>query len=90
MLRPRVGPSQWFAHAYLWLDRVTYLPRRYYVIDPIRKRSNDYRVTETRCDEPVPEEAMQLPTGDGWHVTTFDQTTVLHWLSQLIRFELVP
>ena len=86
----KTAGQQWFAHAYLWLDRVTYLPRRYLVIAPVGKCSNDYRVTETRCDQPVPEEAMQLPEGDDWHVTRIDETPVLRWFSQLIKFELIP
>jgi hypothetical protein len=82
--------SQWFSRTFLWLDRVTYLPRRYCVIAPDGKRSSDHRLTETRCDQPLPEEDMQIPDENGWHVTRMNESSVPYWLSQLIKFELLP
>jgi outer membrane lipoprotein-sorting protein len=59
----------WCSTAFVWLDRATYLPRRYYVVDADRKSVKDCRVTETHCDQRVADLDLRLPSGPGLPVS---------------------
>jgi RNA polymerase sigma factor (sigma-70 family) len=78
-----------FSKAYIELDRSTYLPRRYYLISPDGKSTKDYRVTETICNQPVPDELWRIPELRGWKVTR--EGSVTEWISRrLVKPQLVP
>jgi hypothetical protein len=80
-----------FSKAYVELDLATYLPRRYVVFLPGGKAWRDFRVTEARCDRPVPEDTWRIPEDRGWNVTQFEAGhSVRLWLSRLIKPDLVP
>jgi hypothetical protein len=88
---PLTKPGRdWCSKAFIWLDRATYLPRRYHVRYPDGKRSTDYRVTEVRCDLAVPEEALRVPGGKGWEVIAMDESQFGSWFARLFTIELVP
>jgi hypothetical protein len=80
---------QSFSQAFLWLDRATYLPRRYYLLTDDGKYSTDYCVTETQCDLQVPDEDLQIPSDNGWHVTLMGDATTPA-LYQLVKPDLLP
>lgn len=80
-----------FSKAFVELDRSTYLPRRYVVLLPGGKSWRDFRVTEARCDRPVPEDLWRIPGERGWNVSRMEAgQSVLLWLSRLIKLDLVP
>jgi hypothetical protein len=62
-----------FSKAYVELDRSTYLPKRYVLISPGGKSWRDIRVTEARCDRPVPEDVWRIPDDRGWSVTRLEE-----------------
>jgi hypothetical protein len=55
-----------FSRAYLELDKETLLPRRFLLVAPNRKDTQDYKVTNIRCNEPVPEELFRAVQVKGW------------------------
>jgi hypothetical protein len=77
-----------FSAACVWLDRTNYLPRRYFIYSPDRQSSKDFRVSEIRCDQAVPDAPVRVPSGDGWQVLKMDQSPP--WLSPMVSLELVP
>ncbi len=74
-IRPRTKAGRsWFSAALVRLDRTTYLPRRYTVVDPDGKTVRYYRATAIRCDEQVSDEALRLPDDVGWEVSRLDES----------------
>jgi hypothetical protein len=57
-----------FSRAYLELDKKTLLPRRFLLVPPDGKGTQDYKVTNIRCNEPVPEELFRASLIKGWSV----------------------
>ncbi len=55
-----------FSKAFVVLEQSTYLTLRYLVISPDGKSTKDYRVTETRCNQPVPEDLWRIPDDSDW------------------------
>ena len=60
----------WCLAAFVWLDRRTYLPRRYFVYSSDRKFATDYRVTTVRCDKAEEDELVCAREDDGEMVIT--------------------
>lgn len=82
---------QSFSKALVILDLSTYLPARYVMISPDGNSTRDYRVTEIRCDRPVPDELWRIPDDQGWQVVRHGADRVLdRWLVRLIKIDLVP
>jgi outer membrane lipoprotein-sorting protein len=79
-----------FSAASVWLDRTTYLPRRYFVYSPDRTSSQDFRVSEIRCDQAVPDAPVRVPSGVDWQVVHMDEPNTPAWLSRPLSSELVP
>ncbi len=79
-----------FSKALLHLSRATYLPRRFLVYSPDGKASTDYRVTETHCNQAIPDEVFRVPEGDGWRRIRTDQSRLESWLSRLYQPDLLP
>ncbi len=85
--------------AYIALDRATYLPRRYVLLEPTFgfvsgvRRVSDYRVTDARCDQAVPDEVFRIPSGDdeqGIHITGFETPRFLSRFFSQPSIELIP
>jgi hypothetical protein len=86
----RIG-RETFSKAYVELDRATYLPRRYVLVMPDGKSTRDYRVTDGRCDQPVPEEVWRIPDHSDWGPTRDGKSQKIEALiSRLIKPDLVP
>ena len=66
--RTRVGRES-FSKAFIILDRSTYLPLRYFLTCPDGKSSKDFRITETRCNQPISDEVWRIPDDSGWKVS---------------------
>jgi hypothetical protein len=81
---------QSFSMAYLFLDRSTFLPRRFYLISPNGKTTQDFRVTEVRPNHPAPTDLITIPEGSDWDVRRMDRNVPLGWLSSLLKTELLP
>jgi hypothetical protein len=78
-----------FKKAFIELDRSTYLPRHYSLINPDGKSTRDYEVTEARSNQPVPEEVWLIPNLPTWKVRRVDGVT--SWISRgLVKSQLVP
>jgi hypothetical protein len=82
--------SRSLSKGYIQLDRTTYLPRRYYVIGPDGKSTRDYRVTSTRCDAAIEEEAFRPFDDQGWQVKRLSDQKLPEWLTRLAAPELLP
>jgi hypothetical protein len=79
-----------FSRATLQLDLTTYLPRRYVLADPAGRGSTEYRLTEPRINQPIPEGAFGLPEGDGWKLTRVGQGGFSAWLLKSLKPDLLP
>ena len=86
---PGSGPSA-FSKAFLQLDRRTYLPRRYFTIDPNGKDSKDYRATEARRDLRIPEEVFRIPGEQGWDLIDLSQGGLSAWVARAFQQVLLP
>jgi hypothetical protein len=86
---PKTGIDH-FEAAYIVLDRATYLPRRYAVLDSMRNTATDYRVTEVHSDKAVPDEVFRIPTGDGWGALQMEDFKFPSWLASQKPIELIP
>jgi hypothetical protein len=78
-----------FCKAYLELDKKSFLPRRYLVLND--KFANDFRVTEARLDKPVPKGVFEIPDEPGWNVMGNEEDMRKPtWLDRLLKPELLP
>jgi hypothetical protein len=68
ILTKMMFPPFTFSRAYIELDKETLLPRRFLLVPPDGKGTQDYRVTNIRCNEPVPEELFRASLIKGWSV----------------------
>ncbi len=83
-----------FFKAYVVLEQSTYRTLRYLVISPDGKSTKDYRVTETRCNQPVPEDLWRIPDDSDWKdwkVTRMGEGQSLKArISRLVKPDLSP
>jgi hypothetical protein len=78
-----------FSKAYLELDRSTYLPKRYILILPDGGSTKEYRVTDARCNQPIPDEVWRLPDDSDWTVARMEKRQ-LAGIFRLIEPDLIP
>ncbi len=77
-----------FSKALIELDRLTYLLKRYLLISPDGKSTKDFRVTEARRNQPVPEEICALPDDSGWKVDRIEDAAA--HLFPKVNLDLLP
>lgn len=89
--KPRTAAGRGvFSSAYLCLDKSTYLPQRFYVIDNDRQRTQDFRATEVRSADPPPEDLLAIPEDGEWRVSRIERDQIPGWLSLIFKPELLP
>jgi TIGR03009 family protein len=89
--KPRAAAGRgWFSIAYLCLDKSTYLPQRFYLVDSDRQRTQDFRVTEVRSADPLQGDVLAIPEDGEWSVSRIERDQIPGWLSSLFRPELLP
>jgi hypothetical protein len=81
---------QSFSSAFLYLDRATYLPRRYYLISSDGKSTQDFRVTEVRATEPTPADLLPVLEDADWKVSRINKDSTMCWLSSFFKPDLLP
>jgi hypothetical protein len=62
---------------------------RYILVLPDGRSTREYRVTDARCNQPVPDELWRLPDDSGWTVTRLDKRQ-LAGILRLIEPDLIP
>lgn len=79
-----------FSKAYLELERATYLPQRYRMVNSDGKGSKDFRVMEAMCNQPMPEELFQVRDNKGLRLVETVEGDTKSWLSRFFKKELLP
>jgi hypothetical protein len=81
---------QAFSTAFLYVDRATYLPRRYYLISPDGKSTQDFRVTEVRATQPTPADLLPVLEDADWNVSRINKDSTMSWFSSFFKPDLLP
>jgi outer membrane lipoprotein-sorting protein len=89
---PLTEAGKWsMSRAFIQLDRATYLPHRYLVISPDGKSTKDYRVTEARRNQPVPDDVLRIPDDPGPIVSPKEkEAKAATWISRWFKPDLLP
>jgi hypothetical protein len=82
--------QQSFSTAFLYLDRMTYLPRRYYLISPDGKSTQDFSVTEVRATQPTLADLLPVLEDADWSVSRINKDSTMGWLSSFFKPDLLP
>jgi hypothetical protein len=82
--------KRWFSVAYLYLDKSTYLPRRFFLYTLTPNYTHDFRITDIRQVHIAPDDLLAIPDGRDWHVGRMDEVAYPRWLSAWRSMELLP
>jgi hypothetical protein len=91
-----------FTKAYLQLERNTFLPRRYLWVEPDGRSQKDFRLTESRINQPVSDDLFSTHHEKGWACNEEIEATIAQggpkgveskaagWLANLLTPDPLP